>query len=271
MTHSRYLQQHGVFHYERSTVAAPTVGSEHYHDFFELYFLEKGTCRYFIDNRSFEVAPGDLVLIPAGTIHKTLYRPGVRTRELIYCSAAYIPEALGDLPVHLPLYRNPRISGDIGELFARIGTEFCAAMPPKKDPIACEMLTELTRLLFYLLIRHREECPCVQGGNPLVTDVINDLKQHLAMDIRLPQLAHRHGVSPAHLSRLFKKETGFGLWEYLRTLRLQRAAHLLRQVPPRSVAEIAFSCGFNDSNYFSEQFKKAFGCPPGIYRRRGPQ
>jgi AraC-like DNA-binding protein len=75
-------------------------------------------------------------------------------------------------------------------------------------------------------------------------------------------VAGRFFISPEHFSRIFKRETGFNFSEYLNLLRLKRAETLLRQLNTAPITQIAQSCGFNDSNYFSVQFKKLYGISP---------
>ena len=81
-------------------------------------------------------------------------------------------------------------------------------------------------------------------------------------DLTLPNVAKHFFISPEHLSRMLKKETGFGFSEYLNLLRLQYAETLLQQSGNLSISEISEQCGFNDSNYFSVKFKKQYGISP---------
>ena len=81
-------------------------------------------------------------------------------------------------------------------------------------------------------------------------------------------MAKLHSVSSEHLSRTFKRETGFGFSEYLTLVRLQKAEYMLRNEPGRSVCEIAYACGFNDSNYFSDKFRRSYGHSPSKFKNR---
>jgi AraC family L-rhamnose operon regulatory protein RhaS len=54
--------------------------------------------------------------------------------------------------------------------------------------------------------------------------------------------------------------------EYLKKVRLKKAAEALL-TSTANVTEIAFACGFNDSNYFTAVFHKEFGVPPRGYKR----
>ena len=67
------------------------------------------------------------------------------------------------------------------------------------------------------------------------------------------------------LAELFSKDTGMSIKSYLTEKRMQRAAIML-QDPNRSVKNVAASCGFEDSLYFSRAFSKYFGISPQQYR-----
>ena len=55
--------------------------------------------------------------------------------------------------------------------------------------------------------------------------------------------------------------------EYLTFIRLRSAAHELASTAD-SVTEVALRCGFSNSNYFKDAFKKQYGCTPRAYRQR---
>ena len=92
--------------------------------------------------------------------------------------------------------------------------------------------------------------------------ILNDIKSNYHCDITLSRTAREHSISPEHLSRIFKKETGLSFHEYLTSIRLKEAERLLKLEEKKSVSEIAFSCGFNDSNYFSLVFQRIQGVTP---------
>ena len=92
------------------------------------------------------------------------------------------------------------------------------------------------------------------------------MKRHYMEELPLPELARRGHCSVSSLCRLFRSALGRSPGEYLNTLRLERAAKELRETE-KSISAIAFSCGFQDSNYFSFRFSRHFGCSPREYRR----
>jgi len=83
------------------------------------------------------------------------------------------------------------------------------------------------------------------------------------------ELARQLGVSRAHLNRRLLALTGLKTNQFIRTLRLQRAAELLR-ARAGSVSEIAYAAGFNHLSYFAACFKEQFGCSPSEYSENQP-
>ena len=84
-------------------------------------------------------------------------------------------------------------------------------------------------------------------------------------EIRLPQVADIAGMSPSAFSRFFKLHTGRNLSDYVIDLRLGYASRLLVD-STQSVAEIGYSCGFNNLSNFNRIFKKRKGCSPTEFR-----
>lgn len=97
-----------------------------------------------------------------------------------------------------------------------------------------------------------------------VEQVIFLLKQHLAEPLALDELGRRIGCSPFYLSRIFSAETGQTITQYLRTLRLEMAAELLRS-GEYNVTEAAMEVGYSSLSHFSQAFHEMFGCCPGLY------
>ena len=92
------------------------------------------------------------------------------------------------------------------------------------------------------------------------------LCEHAGEQITLAEVAAHFAVSPSHLSRVFHRETGFGVREYLIHYRIRQACDLLLN-SELTVTQIADRCGFSDSNYFGDAFKKATGLSPREYRK----
>ena len=90
----------------------------------------------------------------------------------------------------------------------------------------------------------------------------------LARDLENPptleMLAAEVGCGAFHLSRMFSQQVGQTVPQYLRQLRLERAAQLLRE-GRCNVTEAAMTVGYSSLSHFSKAFWEAYGCCPGLY------
>ncbi len=252
------------FHRDAVTNSRAPVADKHYHNLFEIYFITSGNCVYFIDNKAYDLIPGDIVLIPERVIHNTEYRSLEHSRLLINCSQRFIPASVRPLlPQMLYLYRNPSISKEVENIFLKIEEEY-----QKSDILHEEILSCYTHMLFFLLARNLQTRTEIYSAHAYIERAIDYLQKNFANDISLSEIAEMYSVTPVHFSRMFKKATGFGFCEYLNILRLQRAETLMSQSPKTSITQIAADCGFADSNYFSVKFKKMYGISPKAFMKR---
>lgn len=235
-----------------------SVATEHYHSMFELYYMREGKCDYFIEDRSYDVSAGDIILIPAGTIHRTNYGTKLHSRHLINFSEDFISPDILRAAVNLGyLYSNKSLGPHIEKIFDMIEAEYL-----RKDALSIHALKTYTEQLLLLMIRSGNERKHEADSNTVVEKTVKFIQENYMNDVKLSEVSRMMNVSAEHLSRIFKKQTAFGFNEYLTLYRLQRAEYILANEPGRAIGEIAYSCGFNDSNYFSYKFKQRYGISP---------
>lgn len=86
-------------------------------------------------------------------------------------------------------------------------------------------------------------------------------------DLNVEKMCHEVGVSRPQLYRKLKSLTGLSINEFIRSIRLKRAAQLLSQ-GNSSIKEVMFEVGFSNSSYFTRAFKEEFNCTPKEYGDR---
>ena len=102
----------------------------------------------------------------------------------------------------------------------------------------------------------------------LIDDAIKYVEKNIARsDLSVEELSHELGMSRAHLYKKLLQITGKTPIEFIRVIRLKRAAQLLRE-SQQNVSEIAYQLGFNNPKYFSKYFKDEFGVLPSVYQER---
>ena len=97
--------------------------------------------------------------------------------------------------------------------------------------------------------------------------VVTILGENLAEPPSLEEIGRRVGCSHFYLSRIFAQEVGKSITAYLRDLRLERAALLLR-TGDCNVTEAALEVGYSSLSHFTVAFRELFGCCPGLYPLR---
>jgi AraC family transcriptional regulator len=99
-----------------------------------------------------------------------------------------------------------------------------------------------------------------------LNNVLAHIDSHLHEELRLNTLAEVACFSPYHFHRIFSALIGEPPAEFVRRLRIEKAANLLLNQPLISITEIAFSCGFSSSALFARQFRERFGSSPSRWR-----
>ncbi|MDO5010031.1 MAG: AraC family transcriptional regulator [Intestinibacter bartlettii] len=101
--------------------------------------------------------------------------------------------------------------------------------------------------------------------SPTIKDTFNFINLNLSSNLTVKKVANEIGLSPDHLTRLFKKETGMNIITYINKKRIDTALELLKTTD-LSIAEIGDLIGLNNTSYFYTLFKKETGMSPKQYR-----
>ncbi|MBE7680220.1 response regulator [Paenibacillus sp. P13VS] len=103
------------------------------------------------------------------------------------------------------------------------------------------------------------------------TSVVHEISQyirtHYGEDLTRNSLGDRVYMNPDYLARLFKKEMGMSLGNYVIHIRLVAARHLL-ETTTQSIHSIAGHVGYTNYSHFTKLFKQEIGCSPNEYRKK---
>lgn len=246
------------FYFQRVQKVPEQPFPAHYHNWFEFYYITFGSCNYFIDDKTYQVHPGDIVLIPPKVIHKANYNSALHSRMLINCPAEWLPECVRELLTKdVTLLKSIPDADEIDRILRNISIEY-----NKSEPYSEALLQAYVQELFICIARRIDRAETIESEMSYTDLAIRYIKSNYMRKIYLDEVAKYCKVSAAYLSRSFKNEIGMSFTEYLTLFRLNSADVLMTSDPDRSVTDIAYQCGFNDSNYFSYVYKKAFGHSP---------
>lgn len=248
--------------------------SPHVHPYYEIFYLINGDCTFFIGHNIYKLDRGDLVIVPAGEMHKSTYpEQGYSERFVVSFrenNLGWIEEILGHEIVEQSLTKGvisiPEKRRDYVEalmkkmLFESDGQDILSP---------AFIRTGLIELLLFIIRCQRYEQNVIKEidvDNQLMQEIATYIYDHYDKRISLDDMAKRFHISRSYLSKKFKLITGFGFKEYLINVRIKRACELLLETN-KSITDIAFECGFNDSNYFGDAFRHVKGVSPNKYRR----
>lgn len=102
--------------------------------------------------------------------------------------------------------------------------------------------------------------------NKAITYILSNLEE----DISVGDVSSFCGISKYHLNRIFRKETGEALYEFIKRNKIERSAWRLKVEKNKSVTEISSDYGYSSSN-FSTEFKKSLHISPSLFRKESEE
>ncbi len=100
----------------------------------------------------------------------------------------------------------------------------------------------------------------------VINEAINYIFEHIDEDITVDDVARHCSYSKYHLMRMFKANTDEALYQFIKRVRLERSAWLLKVEKEKSITEIGVEYGYSSSN-FATAFKKHLNLSPADFRK----
>ncbi len=241
----------------------------HYHNHHELYYLLNGKATYWIGNEMYHLQAGDFVFAPQGEIHQTNYDGAKNIERLLFIfNDEFIGEEYALYVAQMTQKKHIRLSQDslseIHSIFNKIEFESTNDSPYKKA-----FQKNYMRLLLLCIARYglsdipNELSPTLE----IIRDAVRYINENFSQQLDVNSLAKSYSLSLGYFSKQFKKYTGVAPSEYITITRIKAAQKMLATTK-KSITEVAFDCGYNDSVYFTRMFKKITGMPPKKYSMR---
>lgn len=258
------LEDFRLFHLQ----GAQGVKAEyHYHEFCKLLLLVSGNGGYSVEGQRYALQSGDIVLVGSRAVHRPEFDPDAPyERIIVYIDPEFLRQRSSEDCDLLAVF-----SGAGGHVLrcANHRRLFSLASALEQELSGGEyghiIISEGT-LLRLLVEIGREQSKENHQPQPLapkdgrVTQLMAYIRQHIAEDLSVDQLAEQCYLSKYHLMRLFRAETGQSIYHYLTQQRLMRARELI--AGGMRATEAAFRCGFATYSSFTRAYGKQFGATP---------
>jgi AraC-like DNA-binding protein len=252
----------------------------HKHEFSEVVIVTGGNGMHVTGHESWQLSAGDVFVIGSGRMHE--YKD---LHDLTLINILFDPEKLNlqlaDLPsvpgYHAlfalePVWRkrhrfNSRLRLSLGELATVQGMvdELERELAKRQPGYEFQSMALFMQIVGGLSRAYSRTKSADSRALLRCAEAIAHLESHFAEPVNLDQLADLAHMSKRSFIRLFQAATGNPPIARLIQLRLSFAVKLLRHTD-KTITEIAYEAGFNDSNYFARQFRKVIGLSPRTYR-----
>jgi AraC family transcriptional regulator len=103
----------------------------------------------------------------------------------------------------------------------------------------------------------------------ITNDLMSYIYDNIETNIDINQLANEFGINKFYLHKVFKKQTGMGIYETIKSIRLQKASNILITNKYSTITEISNMCGYSTQTSFIRAFKERFGQTPTYWRNGG--
>lgn len=254
----------------------------HAHSFFEMCYAFTGKGKYRVRDEELPVKSGELFLATPGLPHEII---SSRQQPLGIFFWAFtllhepLPQANGaeasvdgvieSLPsvrqfVHRPGPQMERTLDLIVDEIARRQPGYIQALHALAEKLLLESLRACAppqKPAEPLVVNER-------GARSVVQTAIRYLRDNYARPIGVRDVAAQVHLSERHLSRLFQRETGTSILDFLTGVRVETASQLLLD-DKLSIKQVARAVGYPDPHYFTTLFGRRIGMTPGTFRRKG--
>ncbi len=238
----------------------------HEHEHYELYFLHKGEVIYCLNDVSFTVPVGAIVVVPPKAKHMTRTKTFERTiiRALPKVLSAYQINVLE----RLFAYKAYPIKSQVFEQI-----NFCFELMHKiaeNDTFYDDKTSSILSYIIYLLDVDSKDkilTPVPQKKLPIMVYVIIEfIEQNYSKKLSLEMIAEHFNYSVSHIKTQFKKHNDRSIYDYVLDVRISHVKQLLLETNFK-IEKIAELCGFPSGNYLSLIFKKKEGFSPREYKK----
>ena len=246
----------------------------HHHIEYEIFYIDKGSVEFGLEESVTVVHEGDVIFMHPGTNH---YVKKIENTDYHYYAMIFDSSVLGNQgePVRNTL-DSIRVSRFIKLPDAVLMKLRDATIFVKEETFGHELFVKsvLYDIISCVLLTNQyveisDNLRTEKGHTVNAIDVtLNYIRDHYRENISLDDVLKITSYSKSHFIRLFKKNMGMNLTDYINKYRIEKSCLELIYTS-KNVTEIATENGFNTVQYFSKTFKTYMKCTPKQYQRNG--
>jgi AraC-like DNA-binding protein len=243
------------------------IKSPHFHNEFQIGYLEKGLIENNYRNRKIMIPPNELYIIEPQEIHSEYL---VQEEEVGF-NFIFIPTDLLK-QVSIDLFDGNKLNfQDLVikdkslnfQIIQKLKTTFNSYQNLSTQLEREQNFIDFISLLSNVKSRLKER-DFKNEGKKIIANLKEYMSENIFTAISLDILSNEMAVSKFHLGRIFLEETNMTIHKYLMNLKICKAKELLNN--DTSIGDIASKLGFTDKSHFIKCFKRATAQTPGEFR-----
>ncbi len=252
------ISEQTVYFIVNDTLSAPSYPA-HWHNYIEIMYIIEGNNIARCSNEIIELGQDEICVINSNEIHQNI--GGKRS----YAFVLVHPKIFSG---HNIVFKRKIQDSYLSNIFKVLISEYNADRYSQLNVEGYGRLitAHLCRNYVHTTLNSKEKGRSLLNQNRF-NECIKYIHDNYNKDISLDEVANIARLNKFTFCKLFKDFTGETLIEYQNKLRITKANELLITTN-MSITEIAFLCGYNDSNYFSRKFKQITQMSPTEARKQ---
>ncbi len=261
------------YHHKKS------IGAEHdyhLHERYEIYFLVEGHLNYFVNQSTYSMKSGELLIVNNTEIHTHSLQKNKYYERILILFEPSLPRLLNYQDFDLLKCFTNRLPGENNKIrLTTVQLEELMRLFYKLETVSIKQdiksnvlkLTVFVELLVFIneIFENNHSTTSIPTIPGKLSPILEYIDQNLCEDLSLETLEKMFFINRFYLSRIFKNNTGISIHQYIMLKRIIRARMLLKE--GNNVTKACYASGFNDYSNFIRIFKKLVGVLPSEYQK----
>lgn len=236
----------------------------HVHDGYEIYLFLEGDSKYVIEENTYDLEPGDIVIIRKNQLHRVYHKSNKRYNRIVINLSPEFFE--GECAKYEEQFTNPeRYPGNkIDAKTVRTSGIYDAIMRLKKYSEDFKYKdTLIVKCIIIELLHLMDNAKLFSEstiGNAQLRQIIEYINKNYTSDISLDEIEKKFFISKYHLCHIFPGATGLTVYQYITKKRLAYARELIKT--GMSIGDSAEKSGFNNYSSFYRAYVNEYGDTP---------
>ncbi len=253
----------------------PLTQKSHYHDYYQIYYVRRGSLIHTVDGKYIKVMQGDSFIVPPFVTHKIAIDDASARFVSFSFFEDFLPErakqsetiqgflnkiASGNLIGRIVLSQDDLVA--MNNLTALARDEFHV-----KKPGYILILEGILTSMLVILSRNYGMTERADKSNVVLLAAIEYINQHFMEKLTISDISRHLFYSEASINRVFKPQTGLSFKQYLTMVRIRNARMLLRDTDT-DITMVAIESGYDNYSAFYRAFMKQMQMSPNDYRKQ---